>query len=192
MNPLECVGWNPPLSLLHRLSDAGYAAPWEMTPEVFEAFVQTLSPNTREEFDRIDRALHSVSDLPEVVRFYEEMLEAQDPALVRRLRGIGPGDMIRIFRVIPAHEEQRIRPGDLVALNRSEILEKKGRGRIVSIEVEAKDVDWPGRSTEEWVYAPALCRNYEAPVHDFLVAYALDAGLPVPAEVHEDYILRSR
>lgn len=190
MNPLECIGWHPSLSLIHRLSEAGYTAPWEMKSEVFDKFVEPLSAKPREEFERIDRALHAAAALPETVQFYEELISSADPALIERVRGIQPDDTLRIFATVPEHEDRGILPGDFVALDPAAVPKPKGRAKPVSMEVKAMDIDWPGLSTKEWVYAPVFCQNYDASVHDFLVAYALDAGHFVPPEVYRQYIMR--
>lgn len=178
------------MSLLHWLSEAGYVHPWEMTANVFQDFVLSISSKAREEFDRIDRALHVAGDLSETALFYEELILADDPELIRRLRGISPNDTVRIFKISSGEHDREIRPGDFVALDKKHLPEPKKREKLVSVEAKAADVDWTGRGSKEWVYAPAACRNYDASVHDFLIAYAMQLGHFIPPDVRREYIMR--
>lgn len=174
---------------MRRIEEAGYGAPWEMDGRTFEGFVQSLPATPKAEFDRIDRALHAGSDISEFMKFHAEMFRSADPLLFSRLRGIGPEDHLKIFSAVPGHRDQ-ILPGDAVALDRRDLQSPKSGQQIVQKEIQAKDVDWLGKDTRKWVYAPYQCRNHEASVHDFLVGYALQSGLYVPSDVRQEYLLR--
>ncbi|MCI0564394.1 MAG: hypothetical protein MN733_38470 [Nitrososphaera sp.] len=187
MNPLQCVGYEPTLSLMRRLSESGYSAPWELTDAEFENFVQALPKGAREEFDRIDRALHAGSDVSEMMKYHPEVVRKYDTLLWMRLKGIGPEDNLFVYKVLEPHETT-IRPGDVAELSEREVRGRSLKDKeTVSMTVKAKDVDW---IDGKWIYSPYLCRNHDASVHDFLVGYAIQSGAIVPERVLQEYLLR--
>jgi hypothetical protein len=148
----------------------------------------------RAEIDRIARALHAKGDLPSAMRQYSDDFELERPSLVMVFRDVGPDDNVKIHRAVAKTDPNPIRPGDWVALERW-YAEEHGSGgygdvggaRILTRTVPTADVAWAGTSADEWIYAPAECRNPEMSVHEFLVAYAMDRGLHVPPRVAAEY-----
>lgn len=108
-----------------------------------------------------------IQDLVDINNVYgkgkHSTLDDYKEANVPRLSN--PEQKVTIYR--SAHNEAKnIEAGDYVSFNK-EYAENHDRGKLISLEVPAKDVIWQGNDFNEWIYSPKEIRDKYTDLQDF-------------------------
>lgn len=124
-----------------------------------------LSDPEKHRFGRIfsDNGEGKIENLVDINKIYSKDIGAYPDAKVPRV--LNPNKKVTIYRSAQESANE-ILPGDWVSFSK-DYAESHNRGKLISVEVPAKDVVWAQGDFNEWVYSPSKIREKYKDLQDF-------------------------